>query len=102
MSYCTPAKGNFSSILAQSQMKKVCRNGLASHAEVLRASTGVPPSREFNSHLFAFGQEKIGYKKAGRSEGSLSKTPLKMIMKGRRIALSPGHNALKFAMCNAR
>jgi len=53
MSYCT-AKGNLSSILAQSPMKKVCRNGLASHAEVLRASTGVPPSREFKSHSSAF------------------------------------------------
>ena len=63
MSYCT-VKGNVSSILAQSRMQKVCRNGLASHAEVLRASTGVPPPREFKSHSFALGQEKIGYKKA--------------------------------------
>lgn len=69
MSYCT-AKGKLSSILAQSQMKKVYRNGLASHAELLRASTGVLPPREFKSHSFSFGQEKIGYKKAGRSEGS--------------------------------
>ena len=46
MSYCT-VNGNLSSILAQSRMQKVCRNGLASHAEVLRASTGVPPPREF-------------------------------------------------------
>ena len=63
MTYCT-VKGNLTSILAHSQMKKVCRNGLAWHAEVLRASTGVPSAREFKSTSFAFGQEKIGYKKA--------------------------------------
>ena len=60
MSYCT-VNGNLSSILAQSRMQKVCRNGLVSHAEVLRASTGVPPPREFKSHSFALGQEKIGH-----------------------------------------
>ena len=60
MSYCT-VNGNLSSILAQSRMQKVCRNGLASHAEVLRASTGVPPPREFKSHSFPLGQEKIGH-----------------------------------------
>ena len=42
-------------------MKKVYRNGLASHAELLRASTGVLPPREFKSHSFALGQEKIGH-----------------------------------------
>lgn len=30
----------------------------------------------------------------------LFKDPLKM--KGRRIALGPGHNGMKFVMCNAR
>ena len=59
MSYCT-VNGNLSSILAQSRMQKVCRNGLASHAEVLRASTGVPPPPVNSSRTrFLWGKRRL-------------------------------------------
>ena len=87
-------------MLAQPQIKEDCRSGLSSHADVLRASTGVPPPREFKSHSFALGAREDWIQKGMKKWKGRFKDALRM--KGRRIPLSSGHNAMKFLMCNTR